>query len=310
MKSRYTITNFNYKIQVIGDTEQNIKRAIRNSHTRKKYDIFSIISNDDMRFCAFCGKHNVTWKPKIEIHGSDVSIVGITYDRPIYYCCEGNKYGCKGGKLNKNSVAFVSATRKLSNEDALRLIHDRNSSSFYRENHASEEAYLEYQRSRVTSMEPEKYAKHCESLKFKQSKAGYIAKHGEKGAEIWNEVQRKKNNCLDNFIRKFGVDEGQKRYDLYTERQKKFETQPMLGNIHYTKDGQILRSNIEKAFYDTAEKYGLLEYEHHIGKAYCSEYQLKYDFYFPTINLYIEIAGLTNAEYLKRIELKNGYSIH
>ncbi len=54
-----------------------------------------------------------------------------------------------------------------------------------------------------------------ERKKYKNGKQSYIDKFGSDGELIFNEVQKKKNITLENFIIKYGEEEGEKRYDEF-----------------------------------------------------------------------------------------------
>jgi hypothetical protein len=59
-----------------------------------------------------------------------------------------------------------------------------------------------------------------ERKKYKNGKQSYIDKFGSDGELIFNEVQKKKNITLENFIIKYGEEEGEKRYDEFRFKRK------------------------------------------------------------------------------------------
>lgn len=67
-------------------------------------------------------------------------------------------------------------------------------------------------------------------------------------------------------------------------------------------DGHLLRSNGERFFYNYAKEIGISDALSTNG--FYPNSILCYDFYFPKLDLFVEISGLTHEKYIKRIEEK------
>lgn len=88
------------------------------------------------------------------------------------------------------------------------------------------------------------------------------------------------------------------KYDL------KESYRSVYGYAWFTFDGRLLRSSYETDFYLRLIGAGLKDSDFYIDKNYPNS-NMRYDFYFHKLGLYIEIAGLAgNAEYDKGIDLK------
>lgn len=76
------------------------------------------------------------------------------------------------------------------------------------------------------------------------------------------------------------------------------------GNISFTDKQEALLSNGERAFYDTMKQFNLHLEDYRVN-SYYPDNMFKYDFYFPSIDQYIEIAGLMDDPvYSYRIKIK------
>jgi len=72
------------------------------------------------------------------------------------------------------------------------------------------------------------------------------------------------------------------------------------GYIHFVDEG-ILRSNLEFRFYENLKKFNI----HFELEGYYPNSKMKYDFYLPTYDFYIEIAGMMNIKsYEEKMKLK------
>lgn len=92
-------------------------------------------------------------------------------------------------------------------------------------------------------------------------------------------------------------------YDRY-----KIIKKGILSNIYLTKDGIILRSNLECYFYNELFNNNISDILFYVDKLYPNQNnsRYRYDFYFPDFDEYIEIAGLIeNEQYRKRLQIKN-----
>ena len=142
---KFHVLNTGLYISVKEVTQHRISHALKLQYSKKGLN--NPFTNSHKYHCAFCKKPNASWFFTSEISGLDLIVTGIDYHKPGFYCFD--KGACPGKKLNPNSVEFVSAIRGVSQEAALKLIHTRNKSPFYKENHKSENEYAKYQGSRV-----------------------------------------------------------------------------------------------------------------------------------------------------------------
>ena len=130
------------------------EHSLRLHLAKKTKTSFSVLNEEPVR-CVFCGKVNQTHYPKYQIsEDRQVTIVGTGYRNIKKYCFDQTS-DCPGKRLNPNSVEFVSKTEGLSEEEALRLIHTRNKSPFYLENHKTKHDYQKTQRQYFYGREPE-----------------------------------------------------------------------------------------------------------------------------------------------------------
>ena len=95
-----------------------------------------------LKQCPFCKEYVKPDYYDMKVDGSTLTILGVVYRKEFTSCS--NK-ACRSKKINPNSVEFVSTAYGLSSDEALKYIHTRNKSPFYRENHNSEEDYKKYQ---------------------------------------------------------------------------------------------------------------------------------------------------------------------
>lgn len=116
-----------------------------------------------------------------------------------FYCKE---KGCTGKTINPNSIEFVSKTRKINEEQAIKIIHDRNKSPFYLENHKNKNDYKNYQ-SLKHKLSDKEYKKFIKNLKYSKTIEYYIEKYGKKeGAKIWKEINSKKDSMSFSYFLK------------------------------------------------------------------------------------------------------------
>jgi len=116
-----------------------------------------------------------------------------------FYCKE---KGCEGKTLNPNSIDFVKKSRKTNKKEAIKIIHERNNSPFYVENHNNKTDYKNYQ-SLNNRLSKEKYKKFIKNLKFSKTIDYYTQKYGEnEGTKIWNEINEKKDSMSFSYFLK------------------------------------------------------------------------------------------------------------
>ena len=110
--------------------------------------------------------------------------------------------------MNSNSVEFISKVLRMSKEEALKFIKNRNKSPFYRENWKSEEEYLNYQKRDSTYFKNKfgqnweiEYDRYKKKISYSNSIEGYIDKYGELiGKEIFEFVSKQKDSMTFNHF--------------------------------------------------------------------------------------------------------------
>jgi hypothetical protein len=293
--------NFKNHHSIYGIIKNYIRKVYRISleeYLNKKY--FNI------RKCNFCNDFvPIIEFNLIEFKNNILYIDDIIYKNNSYYCYHYNK-NCVGRLLNPNSIEFVSKSKNISKENALQLIHLRNKTSFYSNNHNSKEEY---------------------KISQSRNKIFYINKYGEiKGNKKWELYCKKQSYVgvkLEYFIEKYGKLEGNKKYK---EVNKKKDSSSFEYFLFKYKDYKIAKEKykekIEKCcsnsyrnfkcngvskeslkilikYYKFFRKCDINKEEIFIGMGKNSEYYLKdengkkyfYDFCIPKINLIIEYHG-------------------
>jgi len=183
---------------------QSLKISLTKKHKISIQEYCIKEYNFNIEKCGFCDNHS-----KIDIIFDFVPykksyliiIKGVLYPNNYYYCKENN---CPGKKLNPNSIKFVSKSRKINEEKALKLIHNRNKSPFYEENHSNIDEYKNYQ-SLNKRLNNEEYEEYIKNLKYSKTIEYYFDKYGKNEGEIiWNDIQSKKDSMsLDFFLKKY-----------------------------------------------------------------------------------------------------------
>jgi len=200
--------------------------------------------------------------------------VEIIYSKNFY--CKGKNENCKGKNINPNSVEFVSLTRNINSKEALKLIHERNKSPFYIENHQNIDEYKKYQSRDINFFKNNEieYNKFKNKISYANSRQRYIDVYGEKeGTYIFDRISqnkdtsslnyflnKNKNNLkkslkefeeknnktkqtLENFIKRHGDKEGKLKYSSYNKKRKE----------NVTLKGFIERYGFEKGIYKRNE---------------------------------------------------------
>jgi hypothetical protein len=311
-------------ITVKEKNESRFSQALK-LHLTKKNIVHPLLSAAK-HVCVFCGTINTTWFFKTKIEGKNIIIESIDFKKPIDYCFSKNK-NCYGKQLNPNSIEFVSKTRRLSEEDAMRFIHARNKSPFYAENHSSHEQYKNYQATRVFGKSENEIKHILEKQNWSRSLTGYIARFGEEGKNKWELVQKSKavtienlhkkhgedaiahidrwkskvGPSLENFRARHGKEEGLIRYRKFHENANRNKTNAY--GCVTVEDGHTLRSNLERKFFNALKNANIPNDSFMTDGCY-PESIMRYDFYFPKINLYVEIAGMLSEEYENKLQKK------
>jgi hypothetical protein len=154
-KTCYYVEQLGYLININESADslkfaKNVNFSLKGRFTRLGIDPFEVLNISPLR-CGFCGEINNTWAFEYRIKDRVITITGITYKKPKHFCysLKNSKKECPGKKLNPNSIDFVSVTNNISRAEAVKLIHERNVSPFYSENHKSSEEYSKYQADRL-----------------------------------------------------------------------------------------------------------------------------------------------------------------
>lgn len=303
-------------------TKISLRQSLKVKCSRMKLDWVNQIQSrfSNLRTCGFCGNIDSSYYFAYEqVDVNELKITGLEYETDLHYC---RRPACNGSKLNPNSVEFVSQSRKISKDDALALIHSRNKTPFYRCNHASDEAYARSQNI-YDGLTAQQTAEIIAKQNYARSLQGYKDRYGVDGDRMWREVQRQKaitvenlsrlyddadqrvaswkaktGGSLDNYIRRYGDTELAKQ--LYVQHVRK-------STLHYGKrfehEGYTFYSKVEARFFDMLcrSAKGII-FEH---DAFYPNSARRSDFYFPAINLHVELAFAFYFEgYAERLEEK------
>lgn len=309
-----------------------LNKAISSKFKRKfksefVYFISQKIDEEKKITCAWCGDINHTAVADYDINFAalTVTIKNIRYKKPLNCCYKANN-NCAYKALNANSIEFVSKSRGLSECQANDFILTRNKSPFYSNNHDNPNEYKKYQGSRCYSDDVIKNQEIIDKQNFSRSLEGFQSRYGEiegkekyevyckrKGITLENLTTKykdplvaeqklnawKKATCLtlENFIKKYGEQDGTLRYKDAVKHGGKFS------KITFAHDGSALRSNNERKFYESLIAQGFPSSEILIDNAYPNS-SLRYDFYIRPLNLFVEIAGMTDSCYNEKMEYK------
>lgn len=314
--SKTPVTIGSNSINDVGKTQRAVKSAL----TRAGIDWVNAVQHT--RFCAWCGKPNSKILLKLCFDGITIRLGSDGYYKELNCCFSG---GCEYTKLNPNSVEFISKSRGLSPTQALEFAHSRNLSPFYQKNHRSDEDYSRYQGTRCFDG-----IKNSQEIIAKQNAArsldGYISRFGEvEGPTKWNQVQKRKAitlenltlkhgakaaeklqlwknsvSCsLENFIRRHGKENGKRLF------AQTVGTHGFYSPITFTELGSALRSNLERTFFGILSNHRLVEgKDFYIDGQYPNSAQ-RYDFWFPAIDLFVEVAGSSTMEYRDKMKQKH-----
>ena len=191
-----------------------------------------------MKKCQFCGNFIPPNYYDITLENNIITINDGIYTKNIPTC---KNKDCLSKKLNPNSVEFVSIAYGLTKEDALKYIHNRNKSPFYKENHSSEEDYIKYQ-----TRDIDWYKSRGKDIKdsvalgnYHKSLEFYKLKYGEEdGANIYKSINVRKSITLSNMIKLHGEEAGTL---IYEEWKKKIVQTPERMIARYGKEDGVYR---------------------------------------------------------------------
>lgn len=161
--------------------------------------------------CAHCNRYILPNKIDYIIDDNKITIKDIGYINKNYFYCKNTD--CEGKLLNPNSIEFVMKSYNLNKDDALKLIHQRNSTPFYAENHLDESAYKQYQtRDKNWYETNNKNIKDSVALgNYHKSLSYKIKMFGEElGKQIFTDTNHKKSMLSDDVL-----------YERYSNDSKK-----------------------------------------------------------------------------------------
>jgi len=226
-----------YRIK-IGDFEETISyredyediKLIRFTKTglkKKNIDYLKIAEIEfpqEKKYCPFCGNDSAKEIIfNIDRDSKIIYITGIEYIKNshgmVNLHCKRGKKNCEGSLLNPNSVKYLMAAYNISEDKAKEYLIKRNRSPFYSSNHSSLEEYKKYQsRNKEWYVEKfgeegeKKYNAFSQKMKIKSSEKYLIDKHGK---EFYDELCKKKAQTLPNFIKRYGEEEGGKKWETF-----------------------------------------------------------------------------------------------
>lgn len=410
-----TYCEYTDKILNIKDEHNTVAvaRSLRTHLVRSDIDVISLVEQLGyvINRCGFCGRMVPFRLVPIIVYNDktsqyDIKIESLVYGYSVavkapFYC--GHSL-CIGKSLNHNSVDFVSKAYKLSADQALTFIHNRNRTPFYQNNHPDDEQY----KSSQSSYSKEQTREQTLHGAYKRSKDFLIEKYGERIGNItFNETCEKKkitfnnlkriysteseeqinqrllkwkiscNNNKINFMKRYGPIQGNIKWLEFKNKQRSvnlcgpgdlenwlvtlfrsispnlmrskpiksflnkqywldaacleffnksvddvlidiltkypefdmfegqmFKTRYNTYNM-YTIDGTLLKSSYEIHVYTMLIDAGLIEGADFSVNGWYPNKQHRYDFFFPYINLYVEIAGMMQyCDYKENVELK------
>jgi hypothetical protein len=252
IKSFININNYIEK-----KVSQSLKLSLIKKFNITLDDYLTIKLNKEIKKCNFCecySDYKLSFDFEIFRKGYLITDFKIIYDK-LY--CKGKNKKCEGKKLNPNSIEFVSKSMNLSKEDAIKHIHNRNKSPFYKENHKDIDSYKKYQRRDIEFFNgsEKKFNDFKNKLKYSHTLNYYIDKYGEeKGKNIYEKINEKKDSSsllyfikknkgneekaliefnnkndkciqnLSNYIKRHGEEDGIILYNEYKERKKKMNS--------------------------------------------------------------------------------------
>jgi hypothetical protein len=156
--------------------------------------------------CNFCGSP-VPYRLKYKITGNIISVDGFIPGKNCnilapYYC--GGKE-CPGKRLNRNSLSFVQLAYGVDGDTALKLIHSRNSTPFYPENHESLSDYKNYQRH-----QSQKQTKESIAMGAYHRSLEYLCKvlGEELGTLAYKTINERKKHTKATYIERYGPVKG------------------------------------------------------------------------------------------------------
>ena len=184
-----------------------------------KYNLF------DIPKCNFCeNKSNITFDLKITNNPAEIEFFNFKLVDGNYICTD-KKCSAKRSKINKNSFEWIMKSKKVTLEEAKKILFERNKSPFYKTSHNSEEEYknfqrrdLNYYKNRYGEDKGEEFFRDIRNrVGFGTSRKGLILTHGKEKAE---EICRSRAVTFNHFKNKFNCseDEAKQKYIEYISK--------------------------------------------------------------------------------------------
>jgi very-short-patch-repair endonuclease len=165
---------------------------------------------------------------KFEIVDGFIKINWFNYKKKIY--CYKDNVDCPGILMNPNSFEFISLVENVNLEEAERILKERNSSPFYKENWKSDEDYRKSQSRGLNyyidkygdELGEKKYNEHIDKISYSNSIDRYIEEFGEiEGRKVFDSISSSKDSMsYEYFLKK---NNNNKKLALY-EYNKRLES--------------------------------------------------------------------------------------
>lgn len=214
-KTAYYSTQINVKNVDLNVIENALRKKINKLPLKNRIDIHNEF-NCIVPICNVCSEEFVPYRYLINVsEDKTIQITNVKTDLKKFQYCYQKSIKCKNWKANPNSIKFLTAVMRISEEEARQWIHVHNKSTFYRENYASEGEYLKSQSRNI---------------------AWFKSKYGDKEGEIRYKTTIEKQNykkSLDGFIDRYGEEEGKKKYKKYS-KEKDSMTMSWINRIYPT----------------------------------------------------------------------------
>lgn len=246
--------------------EKALKRYVRGYFAKGETSLpkFLLDHGAQVNTCAFCGRL-VT--PEFSLGKDDLGQLAFIETHQGHYPFMCSNKDCASRKLNPNSVERVSKGLGLSEAEALHLIHARNKSPFYRENHSSDEEYTKAQTrgldffTMVYGHEGEIHQREMAAkISYKNSKERYLA---EDKLDEYERISAQKAITVENLARLYSTDEAKRRVAQWKDRVK--ETKANFIRRYGEEDGTkkyeefLLKRSKNMSLSGFVEKYGEAE---------------------------------------------------
>lgn len=214
----YLIRNINIKCKKFKnnplENPVNFTRSLRISLARHNIDIDYSQVNYPIRQCGVCNSTITPNQYLFKYKAISTDIFDMEFDKHKYdkeyaewHICDSKD--CKNTNLglNTNSIEFIMLAYNKNEEEAIKLIHSRNSTKFYMINHATLDDYKKFQGHLEVRENHQDIASewHVKQIKtYNKNKELFIKEYG---IDEWNIHNKKKDTMSESFhIKKYGDD--------------------------------------------------------------------------------------------------------